>query len=118
MKDKIKVGFCIAYDWYLLEYSLPLIYDASDTICLSIDANRTSWSGLKYSFDEEGFHALINRIDAKRKIQSLEENFHNASLTPMQNEIRQRNRMADFMGEGGWHIQLDCDEYFIDYEGF
>jgi hypothetical protein len=118
MKDKIKVGFCIAYDWYLLEYSLPLVYDASDEICLSIDVNRTSWSGLRYSFDEEGFRELVSRIDKGKKIRLLEENFYDKSLSPMQNEVRQRNRMAAFLGEGGWHIQLDCDEYFVDYKGF
>jgi hypothetical protein len=26
--------------------------------------------------------------------------------------------MASLMGEGGWHIQLDCDEYFINFKGF
>jgi hypothetical protein len=26
--------------------------------------------------------------------------------------------MAEKMGRGGWHIQIDCDEYFVDFGGF
>ena len=118
MRDKVKVGFCIAYDWYLLEYALPLVYEAADSICLSLDVNRTSWSGLRYSFDEKGFFDLVKRIDVAKKIVVLEESFYIDSLKPMQNEVRQRNRMAEVMGKGGWHIQLDCDEYFPDFSGF
>lgn len=118
MKEQIKVGFCVAYDWYLLEYSLPLIYAEADIICLSIDINRISWSGLSYTFDNQRFYALVRRIDTKGKVKFLEENFYEESLTPMQNEVRQRNRIAEFMGVGGWHVQLDCDEYFVDFPRF
>jgi len=118
MQEQIKVGFCIAYDWYLLEHSLPLVYDAADIICLSLDKKRISWSGKKYDFDEVGFNDLIKRIDTQHKVQVLEADFSLSSLSPMQNEVRQRNRMAEFMGKGGWHIQLDCDEYFIHFSDF
>jgi len=118
MKDKVKIGFCVAYDWYLLEYALPPVYEAADIICLSLDINRTSWSGLTFAFDEKGFLDLVKRIDTQKKIVVLEESFYVPSLRPMQNEIRQRNRMAEVLGAGGWHIQLDCDEYFPDFGGF
>lgn len=36
----------------------------------------------------------------------------------MECEVRERNMLAAKMGEGGWHIQLDADEYFIDFAGF
>jgi len=36
----------------------------------------------------------------------------------MENEVYQRNRMAELMGREGWHIQLDCDEYFLDFASF
>lgn len=49
-KLQIKVGFCVAYDWNLLHVSIPKIYDDADVICLSIDKNRRSWAGLRYSW--------------------------------------------------------------------
>jgi len=118
MKDPIKVGFCIAYDWYLLEYALPLIYAQADQICLSVDRDRISWSGSKYRFDDDAFYSLVKRIDVDGKIRVQEEDFHRADLSAGENEIRQRNSIALFLGMDGWHIQLDCDEYFYDFSSF
>lgn len=118
MREKVKIGFCVAYDWYLLEYALPLVYEAADIICLSLDINRISWSGLNYTFDEERFFEMVKRIDTQKKIVVLEESFYINSFKPMENEVRQRNRMAEIMGSGGWHIQLDCDEYFPNFGEF
>ena len=61
--DLIKIGFCVAYDWHLLRYSLPLIYDHADYICLSIDKDRISWAGEKFSFDENSFKSFVQAID-------------------------------------------------------
>jgi len=118
MSNTIKVGFCIAYDWYLLHHALPLIYTSADQICLSLDKNRVSWSGAKFHIDDQAFRLFVNQIDVDNKIQILEEDYCIPSLTPGQNEVRQRNHMATRMGIGGWHIQLDCDEYFSDFPGF
>jgi hypothetical protein len=119
MKDDqtIKVGFCVAYDWQLLKTSLPLVYSCADRICLSLDKDRVSWAGVSFPFDEEAFFSFIAEFDKNKKIAVYEDDFHQASLSPMQNEVRQRNRMAAFLGEGGWHIQLDADEYVIDFNG-
>lgn len=116
--EMIKIGFCIAYDWHLLELSLPLIYEEADIICLSLDKDRISWSGNRYTWDESGFRALIQRVDTKGKIIVQEEDFHLSHLTPMQNEVRQRQMISERLGTGGWHLQLDTDELFIDFEGF
>ena len=116
--QSIKVAFCVAYDWGLLAHSLPLVYEAADTICLSIDKDRISWSGNGFSWDEAGFQQLIRAIDTNSKIRLLEEDFHLSDLTPMQNEVRQRHRMAEFMGPGGWHVQLDTDEFFLGFREF
>lgn len=118
MNNTIKVGFCIAYDWKLLEYALPLVYQAADEIFLSIDIDRKTWANSSYEWDQEEFKKLIGSIDLKNKIRLYEDNFHLAELTTMENEVRQRNMMAAKMGPGGWHIQLDCDEYFIGFEEF
>lgn len=114
----IKVGYCIAYDWYLLENSLPNIYNDADLIVLSIDVNRTTWAGNKFEFDDNKFEKLIQKIDIHNKIKIYEDDFYVKELMPMQNEVKQRNKIADFMGQGGWHLQLDSDEYFIDFKGF
>jgi hypothetical protein len=117
-KEQIKVGYCIAYDWYLLEYSLPLIYNEADFICLSIDLNRVSWSGNKFEFDKDAFLSWIRKIDNSGKIHIYQDNFYLPELSPMQNEVRQRNKIAEFMESGGWHIQLDTDEYFLNFDKF
>jgi len=114
----VKVGFCIAYDWEMLRYSIPLVYKHANSICLSLDANRVSWAGEKFDFNSSQFQSFISEIDTEKKISVLEEDFYNLGLSPMQNEVGQRNRMADFLGKGGWHIQLDCDEYFTNFELF
>jgi hypothetical protein len=116
--DEIKVGFCVAYDWHLLTYALPFVYKEADVICLSIDKERISWSNNAFEFNDQRFTQLIKSIDVEGKVNILEDNFHLTNLTPMENEVRQRNMMASFLGKGGWHIQLDCDEYFINFYAF
>lgn len=116
--ELIKVGFCVAYDWPFLRLALPLVYQSADKICLSIDQDRIGWGGERFTFDLANFRSFIISLDIKKKIEILEEDFHLPKLSPMQNEVRQRNRMAEFMGNGGWHIQLDCDEYFISFPSF
>lgn len=88
-------------------------------ICIAIDKDRISWTGNPYDFDEEGFRALIREVDVDKKIQIFEEDFHLPELKPMENEVRQRNMIAEFMGkDSGWHLQIDSDEYFMNFKGF
>lgn len=114
----IAVSFCVAYDWEMLRLSIPAIYDLADLICLSIDKNRVSWSGNKFSWDQEGFIQMLSELDPQKKIQLFEADFYVPELTPMQNEVRQRNEIAKFIGGDGWHVQLDTDEIFLNFEGF
>jgi hypothetical protein len=114
----IKVGYCVAYDWEFLNYSLPQVYQHADVICLSIDRNRQSWSGKPFSWDEDGFRKMVATVDVAGKIRVYEDDFYNPELLPMQNEVAQRNKIAAFLGDGGWHIQLDADEYFVDFKSF
>lgn len=116
--DSINIGFCVAYDWEFLKNSLPLVYADADRICLSIDKDRISWSGQVYEFDNDAFYAFVRKIDHRGIIEIYEDDFHQPSLTAMQNEVRQRNLIAARLGKGGWHIQLDTDEYFVDFRGF
>ena len=118
MSIMIKVGYCVAYDWDMLQYSIPRIYEHADIICLSVDKHRQSWSGESFSWDEQGFKKMIKELDSSNKIKVYEDVFFNPDLLPMQNEVAQRNKIAKFLGEGGWHVQLDADEYFVDFKSF
>jgi hypothetical protein len=118
MADIIKVGFCVAYDWYYLVNAIPLIYKDADSIHLFVDKNRIGWSGVKFEFDEEKFYDTIQSLDSNSKILIHQESFFVDTNSPTQNEVYQRNRMAEIMGDGGWHIQLDCDEYFVHFHEF
>jgi hypothetical protein len=118
-QDKIiKVGFCVAYDWALLRRSLPLVYKDADVICLSIDSNRKSWSGSPYSFDAPAFFKFIQEIDVEKKIDVYEDSFYKPEHSPIENDNYQRTLMAARMGKKGWHIQIDSDEYFLDFTAF
>lgn len=114
----IKVGFLVSYDWALLKNSLPLVYQQADSICLALDKQRLSWTGQPFKIDEKAFMAFIKEIDEQNKIHLYEDSFYIPSLTPMQCEVRERNLLAEYMGKGGWHIQLDTDEYFINFSAF
>ncbi len=118
MNAPIKVGFLVSYDWYLLKNALPLIYAEADVIYLALDKKRLTWSGNRFDFDESGFYEMIESIDVNKKIKVYEDDFFVEGLKPMQCEVRERNLLAKQMGEGGWHIQLDADEYFLDFKGF
>ncbi|RYY21784.1 MAG: hypothetical protein EOO04_17535 [Chitinophagaceae bacterium] len=114
----IKVGFCVSYDWEMLKTSVPLVYTEADTICFSIDKYRKTWNGQPYDFDEDAFRAWVTSVDPLNKITILEDEFSNTQHTAIQNDNLQRNAMGKAMGAGGWHIQIDADEYFIDFPGF
>ncbi|MCP4521840.1 MAG: hypothetical protein GY827_09165 [Cytophagales bacterium] len=119
MKENIiKVGFCVSYDWEMLKTSIPLIYKESDIICLSIDKNRKSWKGNKYDFDNDAFYTLVKKLDTENKIDIYEDDFSQPNLNARENGNLQRTKIAERMGKGGWHIQIDSDEYFLDFASF
>ena len=113
----IKVGMLLAYDYAYVKNSLPLIYPYADQICFALDINRRSWSGNAFSFDESILD-WIKSYDTDQKIQIYEDDFCIPGNTAMQNDTRQRQLLADFMGKGGWHVQIDTDEYFLGFEKF
>jgi hypothetical protein len=117
MNPLIKVGVCVAYDWHLLQFAIPLFYNDADRIVLSVDKDRISWANQIFDFDERKFTTMIKELDPGKKITIVAENFHQFS-SPMENEVYQRNYMATVLEKGGWHIQLDCDEYFLEFPAF
>lgn len=114
----IKVGFCISYDWYLLRFSLPTVYAQADKICLAIDKQRRAWSGEKFEIDEEAFRTFVKESDPLGKIVLLEEDLVDPRLNARQNCNLHRHKIAEALGKGGWHVQVDTDEYFVDFKSF
>lgn len=114
---KIHVGFLLSYDYELLKNALPRVYDDSDAIFLAIDKSRRTWNGAIFSI-EESFFKWISTFDTENKIIIYEDEFYIHSFTPMECEVRERKLLAEKMGIGNWLIQLDADEYFLDFKKF
>lgn len=116
-KPLIKVGYLVSYDYKYLEYSLPFVYEYADSINIAIDKDRKTWSGGNFDLPAS-FFEWLEKYDTDNKIRIYEDSFYVPQLTPMECDTRERNMLADFMGEGGWHIQVDSDEYFVDFRSF
>lgn len=112
----VNVGILVSYDYEYIKISLPLIYEAADSITLAIDENYRTWTGNDFNIDP-AFFEWIEQFDSKNKINIYRDNFHIPELNAVENDTRERNMLAKKMGEG-WNIQIDADEYFIDFEGF
>lgn len=114
----IKVGFCVSYDWEFLKHSIPRVYQEADIICLALDKDRHSWKCNPYQFDDDAFYAFVKSIDTQNKIDIYEDDFSLSELNSRENCNRHRMMIAERMGKGGWHIQVDSDEYFLDFSAF
>lgn len=115
--EKIKVGYLIAYDYEYLKYSLPQVYDYADSIALAIDKDRLTWSGTPFQI-EPSFFGWLKEFDKQNKISIYEDTFYVPSLASLDSETRERKMLTKYMGDGGWHIQIDVDEYFLDFPAF
>ncbi len=115
--NKIQVGFLVSYDYELLKFAIPPIYEESDEIFLAIDSNRKTWNGSDIHIEDD-FFQWIKNFDSQNKIHIYEDDFYVESLTTMECEIRERKLLAEKMGIGNWLIQLDADEYFFDFKTF
>jgi hypothetical protein len=113
----IKVGMLVSYDYKYLFKSIPLIYNPSDKIVLAVDKDRLTWSGNTLVIGDD-FFSWVKEFDVDNKITIYEDQFYIKENTPAENDTRERNLLAKKMGDGGWHIQLDSDEYFYDFEKF
>lgn len=115
--SEIKVGFLISYDYEYLKNSLPLVYEHVSYIAIAIDKKRLTWSG--NSFDiPDAFFDWLNAFDTDKKIQIYEDDFYVPELSPLECDTRERTMLGAFMGKGGWHVQIDTDEYFLDFKAF
>jgi len=113
----VKVGFLVSYDYEYLKFSIPQIYEDSDEIYLAIDRDFYTWSGSRYLIDPD-FFQWLKEFDKLNKITIYREKFYLDGYTPLELETRERNMLGKYMGEGGWHLQIDSDEYFSDFKAF
>ena len=116
MKE-IQVGFLMSYDYKLLKNSIPLVYKEADAITIALDENLRTWSGERFEV-EDNFFDWLTAFDKKKKVQVYRDDFFLPNLNPMENEVRERKKLASKMGTGNWIIQIDSDEYFLDFKGF
>lgn len=116
-ENRINIVFLISYDYAFIKTSLPLVYKWANEIVISIDKNRCSWAGNKYAFDET-IIAWIKEQDIDDKIIVYQDDFYVPSHTAMQNETRQRQLSANKFSKLGWVVQIDVDEYFLNFGAF
>ncbi|MGA8852838.1 MAG: hypothetical protein WB492_01540 [Christiangramia sp.] len=114
---KIQVGFLMSYDYELLKNSIPPIYNEADEIFIALDKDQKTWSGKRIDIDPN-FFTWLNDFDLNNKITIYKDNFYDPALDPMENEVRERKMLGHKMGIGNWLVQIDSDEYFIDFKNF
>lgn len=118
MRDKkniIKAGYLLSYDYSYIFTSVKQIYDHVDRIVISYDENNKTWAGNDVHIPES-FFSEIKSLDTQHKITLYKDQFYIEGTAPMDLETRQRNMMAEKMGNGGWHMQIDADEYAYDFK--
>lgn len=114
---KIHVGFLLSYDYEKLKLSIPPVYKEADRIFIAIDENYLTWSGNKFEV-APSFFEWLKEFDIDNKIELYRDNFYVPGLTGIQMDTRERHMLSLKMGIGNWLIQVDSDEYFIDFAGY
>jgi hypothetical protein len=116
---KIDVGMLISYDYEYAPTALRQVYAHADRIVLAIDRNRRTWAGGSYTLEQSFFDA-VKQLDVDGKIEIYEDDFYDPTLSPIENDTRERNMLARHMGsdDDRWMIQVDSDEYFVDFGAF
>ena len=113
----IKIGFLISYDYEFIKISLPQVYAFASEIYFAIDIDGKTWSGTNFKIPDDFWKWIID-YDAERKIKVYRDHFFVEGLRPMECDTRERNMLAKAMGPSDWYIQIDSDEYFVDFGSF
>lgn len=113
----IKAGYLISYDYEFVKISLPRIYDFVDEIYFAVDAEGKTWAGGSLEIDPQ-FWEWLKAFDKDQKITIYKDRFYVPGLGAMGCETRERNLLAQKMGKADWYIQIDADEYYVDFEAF
>lgn len=94
------------YDWRLLPVSIAAYHDAADEVLIGLDADRLTWSGTRFECDRS---ALEYALKSFPKCRIVESRFYNAALTPLQNDCKERERLA-WACRNRWVVEVDADE--------
>lgn len=114
---KIHVGFLLSYDYENLKKAIPPVYQAADAIFIAEDKEYRTWSGKKFEVDPS-FYEWLRGIDSQNKIEIYRDDFYLPELSPIENDTRERIMLSNKMGIGNWLVQVDADEYFLDFPKF
>ena len=114
---KIHVGFLLSYDYEKLKNSIPPVYGEADAIFIAEDIEHRTWSGKKFDISPD-FYKWIKEFDTDGKIHFYKDDFFKAELSAIENDTRERQMLSEKMGIGNWLIQIDSDEYFVDFPRF
>lgn len=114
---KIHVGFLLSYDYIKLKNSIPPVYKMADRIFIAIDSAFLTWSGQIFKVDSH-FFDWLKEFDVDDKIELYYDNFYVPELSAIENDNRERHMLSLKMGIGNWLIQVDSDEYFINFDNF
>lgn len=115
MNQMIKVGYLLSYDYQYIFNSLKTVYDFADKIVICYDREGKTWAGNHFLIPNEVFEK-IKSIDNQNKIVFYSDTFYIEGENPINLDTRQRNMLAQKMGKGGWHIQIDSDEYALNFQ--
>ena len=108
----------MSHDYEYLRWSIPAVYEHADSITLAVDKDCRTWHGKEFSISDD-FFDWLKAFDVQSKIKIYRDDFYVSSLLPLENDTRERNMLAEFMGrDEGWHIQVDADEVFVDFKSF
>ncbi len=114
---ELKIGILVSYDYYFVVPCLRNVYEHVDRIVLAVDKDRRTWNGQPFELPVQ-FFSDITALDRDKKITVFEESFFLPGLAPMECDTRERRMVAEVLGPGGWHIQIDADETFLDFPLF
>lgn len=115
--NKIQVGFLLSYDYENLKKAIPPVYEDADGIFIAEDLEHRTWSGEKFEVSPS-FYDWLQDIDTEKKIQIYKDNFYLPELSASENDTRERTMLSKKMGVSNWLVQVDADEYFIDFKSF
>ena len=115
--SKKSVISLISYDAEYLPASIKTYYNYVDEIVLGLDENRTSWSGNKFSFDEEALFKELGTIDGDNKIEIVEDNFYVNPDNYIENDNYERNFLKSHCTHD-WIMSFDADEELINAPEF
>lgn len=106
----------ISYDAEYLPNSLRSYYDYVDDIVLGLDEDRISWSGNKFSFDENLLYKELKSLDYDNKISIVEHNFHSSKVA-IENDNFERNYLKS-QCQHDWIFSVDADEELVNAKDF